>query len=583
MKKRFPLTLLFVVLLFYVDTIKASTEDSLLNVISNTEGTEKLEAIFNLNKIKHFEKDAINYFIMLEEEARKQNNEEYIEYALTSKASFYAHRGNSEKFYPAVEEAMAYLLERENLKLYFILYSTIVKMYLNDGYYETAFLKISSMLEDAKKFNYILGEILVYENMGDAYNVDKHFQKSLESYQKAYSLLNNYTIFPHQLFLKAESGFRIAQNAYDAGDMHLTILYCDSAMQSIEEYDKIKTVGTNALSTNYLNNVLYATLALAYISVGRENEAADAMNMAFKYAEDEVIESYNSHFNNFCSNYYFKKGEYKTALEYIEKNEALFELSTIPNGDVLLKKSKIFAAMGDFESAYKFKQEYEELTDSLNQKKLSQRISELRTIHEVEKLESQTEQERLRAVNLRQFILGLAVIVFLLVCVILIIINNLNKTKHKNRVLYQRIQSQEAVELELIRKEEALHSKLSFDGIITDEEAGQLYIRLKELMKEKENYTDSNITRKSIAIKLGTNETYLYETIKKCLDMSFTEYVNLLRLDYAKEKMEKHFNKFTIEDIAMMSGFGTRQTFHRLFRDRYGLSPSEYSKMLKNT
>ena len=581
MKKLYPIILLSVFLLFSVGTIQANTEDSLRNVISNTEGIEKLEAMNSLLILKQNSKDGIINAIMLEEEARKQNNELYLGKALAIKASLYASYSNSEKFFPAAEEAMAFLLKKKDFYLYFLLYNTAVKVHLNDGNFETAFLKISSMLEDAKKYDYLLGEIYVYENMGDAYYVERNFQKSLDSYRNAYSLLS---VYPEYTLLRAWLGVKVAHNAYQAGEMSLTILYCDSVRQLFEEYDRPKTGANVTLSTHFVKNGLYANLALAYISVGREEEAAVAMNMALEYAEDDLSDDYRRVFYSHCSDYYYKKGEYETAIAYIEKNEELNVATTdIPDIDVMLMKSKILTAMGDFEGANKVGWEYIELTDSLNRKKLSQRVSELQTIHQVEKLEFQAEQERLKAANQRQFIVGLTIIVFLLACVILIVIRNLNRIKRKNLVLYQRIQSHEELEQEFKRKEDALRANLlSEDKTSEDNEADNLYLRLKNLMKDEKNYIEINVTRKSIATKLGTNERYLYETITKHLGLSFAEYINLLRLDYAREMMNKNFNDMAIEDIAMMSGFGTRQTFHRLFRDRYGLSPSEYSSMLKN-
>jgi len=583
MKLKFSVALFTIVLLFCVVTIQASPEDSLRNVISNTEGEEKLKALFHLMTLKYQEEDGIVYVLMLEEEARKQKNDAFLGDVLINKAILFANLGDSEKFYPAAEEAMDYLLEKKNLQVYFRLYSTVIKMYINEGYFETAFLKMSSMLEDTKKYNFLSGEIFVYENMGDAYNVDKQFHKSLESYRKAFSLMSMHAL-QNQLLLRAEAGFRVAQNAYDVGDMPLAILYCDSVRQLVEEYDRTKTGSAKSFSTSHLKNALYAILALAYISVGSEKEAEDAMTIALKYAEDDIVESCIILFNNCCSNYYFIKGEYKTALEYIIKNEELTASYAIPKSDEMLIKSKILAAMGDFEGAHKVDRAYIELTDSLNRKKLAQRVSELQTIHQVEKLEFQAEQERLKAANQRLFNIGLMIIVFLLACVVFVVIRNLNRIKQKNLVLYQRIQSHEALEQEFKRKEEAFRANLLSDEKTAEEdEADKLYLRLKGLMKDEKNYIDINVTRKGIATKLGTNERYLYETITKYLGLSFAEYINVLRLDYAREMMSKKLNDLAIEDIATMSGFGTRQTFHRLFRDRYGLSPSEFSSMLKNS
>ena len=580
MKQRIPITLLSVALLFCIDKIQASPEDSLRNVISNTEGEEKLKALANLANLEMQGEDGLDYVALLEEEARKQKNEGYIGSALAAKAVIYSNQDNREKFFPAAEEAMDYLLDRKMLDYYFRIFNIVIKKHLYYGYYETVFLKISSMFEDAKKYNYVFGEICAYKNMGQAYGVEKNFQKAIESYREAFSLLN--THHPEQSLLMMEVGCDIAETAYNIGDMPLSILYCDSVRQIVEEYEHTKTSKGQTFSVSYIKNLLYANLAVAYISVGREKDAADAMTMAFKFAEDNILEDYLGGFYCFCADYYLKKGEYKIALVYIEKNEKLFA-NMISGSNVGLMKSNILAAMGDFEGARKIDRGYIELTDSLNRKKLAQRVSELQTIHQVEKLEFQAEQERLKTANQRLFNVGLMVIVLLLACVIFVVIHNLNRIKRKNLVLYQRIQSHEALEQEFKRKEEALRANiLSDDKTPEDDEADRLYLNLKDLMKDEKIYIDRNVTRKGIATKLGTNERYLYETITKHLGLSFAEYINILRLDYAREMIRQNLNELDLADVAVMSGFGTRQTFHRLFRDRYGLSPSEFSSMLKN-
>ena len=582
MRHRFPSFFLPVLFLFYTITIEANPEDSLKNVIANTDGVEKLEALTSLMVLKTGEEDAVNYAFLLEQEARKQHNEGFTGTALMAKAMIYANEINSEKFSPAAEEAMAYLLKKKQYSSYFSVFSNVIKIHLNNGYYETAFLKISLMLDKAKELNSLYGEINVYECMGDAYFVEKNILKALESYKSVLSLLNMY--YPEMAIYRADIGVKIADIAYTIGDIPLTLLYCDSVKQVVEEFDRTKLKDMENFPTSYIKIMLYMYYALAYISIDMEKEATDKINLAFKYNEDEIEDGYRQLFYYLCSDYYYKKGENNTALEYLEKCEELTISYDMRDGDFMLMKSKILASMGNFEEAYKVELEHREQADSLNQKKLSQRISELHTIHRVEKLEFQTEQERLKAFNLRLFIAGLSVIILLLACVISIVIYNLNKIKQKNRVLYQRIRSQEALEVELKRKEEALHTKLLSDGKVSDDdETDLLYLRLKELMKDEKNYTDLNVTRKTLATKLGSNEKYLHETIKKHLDLSFLEYINLLRLDYAREMICQHPNKLSLEEISMMSGFGTRQTFHRLFRDRYGLSPSEFSNLLKHS
>ena len=59
MKQRIAVIVISVALLFSVDTIQASPEDSLRNVISNSEGVEKLNALLNLMNLKQHGEDGI--------------------------------------------------------------------------------------------------------------------------------------------------------------------------------------------------------------------------------------------------------------------------------------------------------------------------------------------------------------------------------------------------------------------------------------------------------------------------------------------------------------------------------------------
>ena len=441
---QFPKIFLSLALLFCIATIQATPEDSLRNVISNTEGADKLEALTNLMILKVGDKDAIEYAVMLEKEARIQNDENLIGYALITKVTIYGNENNIEKFFATADEAMVYLLKKKQFNRYFAVYNYTIKIHIGLGNYETAILKISSMLEETKKYNNLFGEIAVYESMGDAYFTEKHLQKALEAYHNVFSLLNIH--YPEQRINRIEIGLKIVKNTYDSGDLPSTILFCDSVAQIVEEVDLIKSGKMVNFSTSYIKMLLNTYYALTYFSVGKENESTEALNKAFMYSEDNVEDNFRQYFYCLCSDYYLKKNDNKTAFEYIEKYEKLSLSGAIPEDNIMLMKSKILAAMGDFEGAHKVDRDYIELTDSLNQKKLSQRVSELQTIHQVEKLEFQAEQERLKTFNLRMFIVGLTIIVLLLACVIFIVIRNLRRIKRKNLVLYQRIQSHEALE-----------------------------------------------------------------------------------------------------------------------------------------
>jgi len=62
---------------------------------------------------------------------------------------------------------------------------------------------------------------------------------------------------------------------------------------------------------------------------------------------------------------------------------------------------------------------------------------------------------------------------------------------------------------------------------------------------------------------------------------TIADFINHCRLEYAKELLAVS-PEMTIDDIASASGFGTRRTFSRLFKERYSITPTEYRNQNKD-
>jgi len=60
---------------------------------------------------------------------------------------------------------------------------------------------------------------------------------------------------------------------------------------------------------------------------------------------------------------------------------------------------------------------------------------------------------------------------------------------------------------------------------------------------------------------------------------TIADFINHCRLEYAKELLATS-PEMTVDDIASASGFGTRRTFSRLFKERYSITPTEYRNQI---
>jgi AraC-like DNA-binding protein len=106
----------------------------------------------------------------------------------------------------------------------------------------------------------------------------------------------------------------------------------------------------------------------------------------------------------------------------------------------------------------------------------------------------------------------------------------------------------------------------------------QLVAALHEYLLTNRNFTRNDFTRDKLSAILTTNRTSLQEAIKSVTGKTLQEYFNSLRLEEAKRMLENR-SGYTVEAIALECGFNAVNTFYRLFRQQYGVTPAEYRKM----
>ena len=79
--------------------------------------------------------------------------------------------------------------------------------------------------------------------------------------------------------------------------------------------------------------------------------------------------------------------------------------------------------------------------------------------------------------------------------------------------------------------------------------------------------------------ELGLSVSHISRIFSKKLKISFSDYINGLRLNTAVNLMNS--SKITVTKAAAYAGFPTIRTFNRVFMDQYGMTPSQYRKEAK--
>ncbi|NGP44900.1 helix-turn-helix transcriptional regulator [Bacillaceae bacterium SIJ1] len=96
------------------------------------------------------------------------------------------------------------------------------------------------------------------------------------------------------------------------------------------------------------------------------------------------------------------------------------------------------------------------------------------------------------------------------------------------------------------------------------------------------NYKDMNLNLNAIAADIGVSSAYLSKVFRSHEFMSVGDYIKEYRLLNAAKMLEE--NKYTVNKIMGMTGFGNQSYFYKLFKQKYGVTPKEYqqSKLLNN-
>ena len=140
--------------------------------------------------------------------------------------------------------------------------------------------------------------------------------------------------------------------------------------------------------------------------------------------------------------------------------------------------------------------------------------------------------------------------------------------------LTQNIYTREIVEESAMTEEEEPEQEII---PLTPEKEHIMAKEIKKLMDEKRLFLQPNLKINDLASMLNTNRNYIYNAINQGIGMSFAEYINKKRIEYAAKLIEEH-REMLLADVAHKSGFSSPSAFYRNFKLYMDCTPSDYQK-----
>ena len=368
-------------------------------------------------------------------------------------------------------------------------------------------------------------------------------------------------------------------NIKDTSNLGLTFLNASvfynlfDKEKAIEELLKGKVLFETIRDTSNIIKI-YSNLSSNYTDLKKYTEAEYYFIQAKNLSSRFETYGFNAYVLNNGIELYIKKKDLATAKGLLKETEN--NLLKYPNPEkytqFLALKVKLNAYEGNLPEFEKSLKKYDEENVKVMTDNFTSDYEQWSIIYEKDELiESINKLSNVNKLKNKTIIVNSVIIIILIFILVLVAILYL-KLRDSYKKLFQ---------LNNMVPDKALQ-----DVIIDDEDSNEqklylLFTEIQQLMEEEKFYLKPGITISDVSTALGTNDKYISLSVNKYARMNFNHYINTLRVQEAKKLLLEPNRNSSIQDIAMVCGFGNASSFIRVFKQTTGLTPAYYVTLSK--
>lgn len=455
--------------------------------------------------------------------------------------------------------------------------------HFNRGEYTSSLQLYLEALELVRSKNYPDLEAKIYDNIGLVHYSMQNYDKAVDNSLKALKINQ-----------KLKDSVTLVRNHNNLGINYYMLKKFESAIFHYTQSKKLSEAfdDTRGVITSISN------IALVKSELNNYDGALKDYLLALKYArntDDPLTTAY----------VLLNVGSTHTLSENPDEGiKALKEAQMIAdeNGFVDVKKychqylEEAYEAKGDFESSLEERRLFDQLKDSLQSLEKEKGIIEIETRYDTKTKEEKIEEQGsiISSYLKSNRILFISVVVILLVFGFFIFrfIKSQKRIKREKAYIDENYRAVNQENQELKHRLLEVSAKLNADRdsksnfikykrSSLSSQQRELYVeQLLNYMQLKKPYINPEITPQEIASDLQMSKHHLSEILSINLGKNFYGFMNLYRVENAKELILNDTANMTLIAVAFDSGFNSKTSFNRAFKEITGITPSEFR--LKN-
>lgn len=364
-------------------------------------------------------------------------------------------------------------------------------------------------------------------------------------------------------------------------EVHLDLQHYDTALKYVNQ--GISMSNTLKYEAGLID--LYTKKGAVYFYKKDYEQALQYLKTADRiYRESSISnKTFIININYFLANCYVEKKQYQKAINQLQLITGITDTDERKNYTRLINAYKLMAAsyesIGDDKNASDWYRKYGELYKKYQDSKdeLVNTIYEKDTSilgKQIETLEDQKARQKRTALYFLILLIAVSGL-----CVY--IVYRYKRKQRSNKASFDKL-IEKINELEKSSKEKSKPKESSKELIIDDQKVTEVLKGLKRL-EQQEFFLHTDCSLRTMAKKVKTNATYLSKIINTHKGVSYNDYINNLRIDYAvnRIKSDRKFRSFSIKSIATELGYKSDYSFAKHFKSKTGINPSYYIKRIE--
>ena len=452
----------------------------------------------------------------------------------------------------------------------------LVTVYYMQSHYTEVIIKSNEAIELALKIKDKESVAFFYMALGSAKSeIDNlndaldYLNKSIEIYQTIVEDSARWATYDNMLYALTKQVDVYASNRFYDKAVSL-IPRCQALLDYLKKSDSA-TIGLNDIR----EAELMAACSKAYYGTGETKKAE-------KCYEKLRLTKYGNtdHGIALAVPYLVNSGQYAEALRCIKIKKKHMQkchsIVTYYYNKVLLRNEfKCYYNLNMYKEASFSANENMVMADSLRAREKKDYVRTVKKVFADRDIQLQLIKHEQKAETSQIVILLATILVVALGLLLAISIRYNNILRRKDRANLATMEELRKLYNERTRQHT---DTIAVDENEDDDEDRKMFVVIYNEIITRKLYLKPGFSRDD-AISIVPMSMKQFSALFQKYSTGFVSFVNNLRLEHSLELIRSN-QEYTIEGIALDSGFSNRQTFHRLFVEKYGMTPTEYNRLL---